>query len=242
MRLMSSRLFFVLLCFAVHVVFFINVAHIKPKLDIVPPVIGEKHADALSLGDRQFYFRMLGLKIQNAGDSFGRFTALKDYDYKKLEQWFYLLDKLDNRSNFIPTLAGYYFSQTQNTPDVIHVVNYLRNHAKIDLQRNWWWLLQAAFLADGKLNDEKLALDIAYEIKNLPKDAPPWAKYFPSIILAKMGDKQKAAEIMTVIMQNYDDIDEQEWRFIKYFFKDRLNKDYNDNSLEELQRSGDNGG
>ncbi|WP_338364596.1 hypothetical protein [Candidatus Xenohaliotis californiensis] len=229
------RLLFVLVCFAAQLLFFISVSHVKAELGIVPLVIGEKQVDALSLGDRQFYFRLLGFKIQNAGDSFGRFTALREYDYTKLEQWFYLLDKIDSASDFIPTLAGHYFSQTQNNKDVIHIVNYLRNHAKKDLSKKWWWLIQAAFLADTRLDDKNLALEISYEITQLPDDAPPWAKYFPSIILAQIGDKRKAEEVMKMLVNNYDDISEQEWRFIKYFIQDRLGGSY-DTSMQK--RSG----
>lgn len=224
---MNRNFLFILFFFTLNVLFFIEIKHIKPKLNIVPPVIGEKHVDALALGDKQFYFRVLGLKIQNAGDSFGRFSALKEYDYERLERWFLLLDKIDNESNFIPTLAGYYFSQTQNIPDVIHIINYLRSHSKYNLQKKWWWLIQSAFLAESKLKNYDLALEISYEIKNLPPDAPPWAKYFSSIILAKIGDNDKAAEMMSVLIHNHDDINEQEWNFIKFFFKDRLKKDYN---------------
>ncbi len=87
-----------------------------------------------------FIFRNFAFKIQNAGDSWGRFTALKHYNYQKLQGWFYLLDELDSQSNFIPSLASYYYSQTQNPEDTIYIIEYLRDHANKDLRNKWWWL------------------------------------------------------------------------------------------------------
>ena len=84
--------------------------NIQPEIHIVPPLPSKYSVEALSLGDKEFYFRVLALKIQNAGDSFGRFTALKYYDYETLYHWFKIMDGLNHKSKFIPSLASYYYS------------------------------------------------------------------------------------------------------------------------------------
>ena len=98
---------------------------VLPRLEIVPDVPSINTIRIMSLGDEQFYFRILALQLQNSGDSFGRFTALKEYDYAALSKWFYLLDELDYKSNYIPSLAAYYYSNTQkvedNTLSLIHI-------------------------------------------------------------------------------------------------------------------------
>ena len=107
-----------LLFLALQFAFWSQARHVKPDLSLVPDVPGKQAVKALSFGDEGFYFRVLALDIQNAGDTYGRFTALRFYDFNKLYQWFNLLDTLDNRSNMMPAMASYYFSQTQNTADV----------------------------------------------------------------------------------------------------------------------------
>ena len=67
---------------ALQVFFQLKTEYIKPNLYIVPPVPNDKLVDVASLGDKEFYFRILALKIQNAGDTFGRLPPLKDYDYE----------------------------------------------------------------------------------------------------------------------------------------------------------------
>ncbi len=119
--------------------FWVKTYEIKPKLDIVPPLPSQQEMAALSFGDTQFYFRGLALNLQMAGDTFGRSTPLKDYNYPKLLEWFRLLDRLDedcippkkleecraSTSNYIPSVAAYYFSKSQHPKDAKYVLDYL---------------------------------------------------------------------------------------------------------------------
>ena len=106
------------------IIFWYKTENIKPNLGIVPEVPTLSTAKAFAFGDEEFYFRYKGLRIQNTGDTFGRFSPLKDYDYSKLYNWFVLLDNLDSKSNYIPSLVAYYYSMTQNSKDVIYLIDY----------------------------------------------------------------------------------------------------------------------
>lgn len=196
---------------------------IKPRMIIVPEVPREVAVKALSLGDKQFYFRSLAFEIQNAGDTFGRFTALKEYDYEKVSGWFYLLDKLDTKSNFVPALASYYYSQTQNVEDVRYIIDYLAAHTRSDPEKKWWWLGQAVYLANHKLKDKKLALKLAYELAAIPgNDRPLWTKQMPAFIHAKVGEYDQALIIIKDLMDNEEDLSQGEINFMNYFIKERL--------------------
>ena len=111
-----------------------------PDMAIVPEVPGKVTVKALSFGDEEFYFRLLALDIQNAGDTYGRFTELYKYDYQKLYDWFTLLDTLDDESNYVPFIASYYYGQTQHVSDVRYVVDYLYNHSASRPGKKYWWL------------------------------------------------------------------------------------------------------
>lgn len=202
-----------------------NTKQYKPDMAIVPDVPSTLSVKAMALGDEQFYFRTLAFQLQNAGDTFGRFSPLKNYNYNKLYHWFTLLDTLDSNSNFIPALASYYYSQTQNTPDVRYVVKYLDEHASRDLYHKWWWMSQAVYLANNKLEDKELALKLAYKLAQTPRnDIPLWVKQMPAFIHEQRGEEEQALHIIADIVNNVDNIDQGELNFMAYFVKDRLKK------------------
>jgi len=201
--------------------FWLQTKDIRPRLDIVPPVPGKIAVQALSLGDSQFYFRVLGLELQNMGDTFGRFTALYKYDFEKLYRWMELLDLLDRQSNYIPTLASYYFSQTQYKPDVRYMVDYLDQHAGDRPQEKWWWLVQAVYLANHKLEDKDRAMSIANKLVGV-RDIPIWAQQMPAFIHEQRGEFEDARSIMESIQQDAKDLPPGELEFMRIFVEERL--------------------
>jgi len=191
-------------------------------MSIVPDVPGRKALHALTFGDDEFYFRALAFTLQNAGDTFGRFTALRYYDFNKLYHWFNLLDELDSKSNMVPAMASYYFAQTQNTADVRYVADYLYAHASRDPAHKWWWLLQTIYLSMHKLNDMDLALKAAKALQN---DAVPiWARQMTAVVYEKRGEMDDALRIMETIKENADNIPDTDLKYMTYFVKERLHK------------------
>lgn len=216
---------FLVLC-AAQVLFWSHSRTIVPNMAIVPDVPGKDVVKALSLGDEQFYFRVLALHIQNAGDTYGRFTPLKDYDYSKLAKWFELLDSLDNRSNYIPMLATYYYSQTQNVPDVRYIVDYLSAHVEGRVETKWWWLIQAMYLANHKLEDKDLALQVGKPLIEA-KTIPFWARQFPAFIYEQKGELAEALYVMEHVLKGYEKekLSRADFNFMKYFIEERLQEE-----------------
>lgn len=202
--------------------FWYNTKQITPQMDIVPDVPGRQAIHALTFGDDEFYFRILAFNLQNAGDTFGRFTSLRDYDFNKLYLWFNLLDELDPKSNMVPAMATYYFSQTQNTLDVRYVVDYLYEHSTRDVGAKWWWLVQSIYLAMHKLDDPDLALKVSAPLVN--KDVPVWAQQMAAVVREKRGEMEDALKIMETIRDNAKDIKDSDLKFMTYFIKERLGK------------------
>ena len=216
-----------------------KIKSIKPDMIIVPDVPNQKTVNILALGDQQFYFRYLAFIIQNAGDSWGRFTALREYNYAKLYEWFMLLDSLDSTSNFVPALASYYYSQTQTKTDTIYVVKYLRQHANKNVREKWWWLVQATYIANHILKDKKLELEISQELANAPNDInmPLWARQMPAFIFEQLGENQASKEIIINILENHENLSDGELNFMEYFIRDRLkDKKFRFEIIDELRR------
>lgn len=211
-------------------IYWYKTSDITPEMGIVPNVPGKNAIEATTFGDNQFYFRILAFNLQNAGDTFGRSTALRYYDFNKLYHWFNLLDKLDAKSNMIPAMACYYFSQTQNKPDVRYVVDYLYNHSMRDISKKWWWLMQSIYLSMHKLEDKDLALKVSSPLVN--KDVPAWAQQMAAVVREKRGEMEDALRIMETIRDNAKDIKDADLKYMTYFVKERLKK------LEEAEKTG----
>jgi hypothetical protein len=224
MSLLLKNSTILIISLIIQIIFWYNTRSIKPEMHIVPDLPGERAIKANSLGDEQSYFRILAFEIQNAGDTFGRFTALKNYDYDKLSKWFYLLDSLDDKSNFVPSIASYYYSQTQNTEDVIYIVKYLDYHASKDLEKKWWWMSQAVYLANHKLKNTELALRLAYKLASTPGKIPMWAREMPAFIHEKRGEKEEAFLIIKDIVDNYKNLSREDLNFMSYFIDERIKK------------------
>lgn len=195
---------------------------IKPELDIVPTPPRAGFIRALSMGDPEFMFRTLTFMMQNTGDTFGRFSPLKQYDYDKLFTWFATLDTLNSKSDILPSLAAYYYSQTQNVADVRYVVNYLYDHAMYDLPNQWWWLVQSIYLARHKLKDEELTLKVATPLGR--EDLPVFARQMLAVVYADTGEMEQAYQLILEISKHADTMSEQDLLYMNYFIDERLKK------------------
>jgi len=171
---------------------------------------------AISLGDREFFFRNGALHLINLGVSGGRAVPLKDLDYEALEAWFHLLDAFDSRSNLVPVIAGYWFGFTQNTADVRHVIDYLLARAEIDEETGWRWRMQAMYLAKHRMGDLDLALEIATDAAERDDpNAPFFMAQMPAFVLEDLGEEEAALILLLAIQEANPDLPDDEARFLQ---------------------------
>lgn len=211
------------------ILFWQKTQNIKPKFDVIPPAPNQYLISALSLGDDEFLFRILGTRLQNSGDLFAGFVSFKTYDYSRLYDWMTTLDTLNDKSRFIPSLASYYYSQTPIESDTKYIVDYLDEHSSKDIDHNWWWLFQAIFIAKKSLKDMDRALELAKKLsQNNAKNAPLWTKQMPAFIYEKKGDGCMAFRVIEKLIKESETgsrkITAEEMNFMRYFIKNRLNK------------------
>ena len=189
----------------------------------VPPAPSSQVARALALGDGQFLYRAATFVLQNMGDEGGGVTPLKDYDYQRLGQGFSLLDRFDQKSEFLPVLVGYYFSQSQNPEDVRVVISFLAHIAIRDPVRNWRWMAHAIYLARHRVKDMNLALSLAYRMAAFKSpEIPVWAQQMPAFVLADVGEKEAARDLMEAILDSQRDLDPSEKQFMRDFIDNRV--------------------
>jgi hypothetical protein len=227
----SHKIFFwlFLFTFAFQIFFWKETEELKPSFDIVPPAPNQYLVSALSLGDNEFLFRALATRLQNSGDVFAGFVALKNYDYSRIYQWMKMLDGLNDKSHFVPSLATYYYAQTTNKPDTRYIIDYLDEHSIKDIDANWWWLFQAVYIATNSLKDMDRALDLAKKLaQNNAKNAPLWTKQMPAFIGEQMGDGCLAFGVVQKLINESENgtrqIKPEEMNFMRHFINDRLTK------------------
>jgi hypothetical protein len=230
-HLYTHKIFFWLfiLTFAGQIFFWKQTEKFHPTLEIIPPAPNKYLVSAISFGDKEFLFRILSARLQNSGDVFAGFLALKKYDYSRIYQWMKMLDELNPQSNFVPALASYYYAQTQKTEDTRYIINYLSEHAMRDLDNNWWWLFQAVFIAKNNLRDMKVALDVAQKLsQNNSPSAPFWTKQMPAFIYEEMGDGCMAFSVIENLIKESESgarkITPEEMNFMRYFINERLSR------------------
>ena len=236
----DSRLFFYvyghkiffwcfLLFFVLQIIFWKISEQFKSSFDLIPPAPSRYALKALSFGDEEFLFRTLVLRFQNSGDIFAGFVPLKKYDYKRIYDWMTALDMLNDKSRIVPSLASYYYSQSNNPEHLLYVLQYLDEHSSKDIDKNWWWLFQATFIAKRELKDLDKALYFANKLaQNNAQEAPLWTKQMPAFISEKKGDNCLAFKVIKNLIDESENgkrvISAQEMNFMRYFIEKIITK------------------
>lgn len=210
---------------AVNAALWFGSRHIYAKWDGIPPVPTRRGAVMMALGDPQFAYRLGAITLQNLGDSGGRVTPIRSYDYGRLGEWFTLLDTLDPASDHVPMLAAYYFGATRVPDDIRVVVNYLSLAGARPVGSKWRWLVHAVFLSRHRLGDLQLALDLAYKLSKmeLVDDVmPAWARQMPAFVLKEKGDREDARKIVTELLLTGHGFHPNEVNFMRGYLIDEL--------------------
>lgn len=201
---------------------------IKAKWMNVPDVPSKISLILPTLGDEQFAYRYHTLILQNMGDTGGNSTALKDYNYDKIEDWLTTLYNLDDKAAIIPYLASYYYGATPDNSQIHYIIDFLEKAGKGGQENDWRWLVQAVILAKHSQKDLSRALELSEELTKIYRpDMPEWILRMPAFITADMGDKETAYQLLVKILASgIDDFDPNEVFFLKeYICNEILDKE-----------------
>lgn len=195
----------------------------SPRQAVLEAAPHPASARLLSFGDSQFYYRAQGLGLQVAGDWAGSLTPLQYYDYARLADWFELLSSMDSQSQYVPVLAGYYYGASRDPGQIRHIIGYLQKLGTGNPEFQWRWLAHGVYLARHRLHDLPLALDLARQLAALPvPEMPIWTRQLPAFLLADMGDREAARDILLSILAENPEISQEEQRFMRKYIEERL--------------------
>lgn len=181
-------------------VFWTHSRGIKASWANVPPP--QSYAQALvgGLGDAQLSYRLISHMLLNLGSVGGDIKHLSEYNYENLAQWFFVSLELDDRSEFIPYLAAYYYGAVQEPDQVSHILPYLYDVGTLPYEAKWRYLAHAIYLARHVANDFETALEYADALSLLPGDLPLWTKQMRAFVRYDQGQKEAAYDILKQIL------------------------------------------
>lgn len=189
--------FALVLALLINFIFWLNLRDMQAQWSNVPPAPKEHFAAIYGLGDEAFSYRINALMLQNLGDTGGRVTSLKDYNYEDLTAWFFLQDKLDPVSDHIPHLAAYYFGNVQEPEKYRPVLEYLKMVGMRSEGIKWNWLYFAVYFARHKMNDLDKALELANALaKSENPKVPDMIRNMSAYVLNMKGSKQEAYSML----------------------------------------------
>lgn len=194
---------------------------LRPDLTILTQPPSPRVIEATAFGDSQFLYRVWALNLQNAGDTGGRATPMRNYNYDYVIGWLETLRVLDARAEFHAFIAAHYFSQTPTKSDVRKVVDFIVRDAEETPQTKWPWFLEAAVIAQSKLSDLPLALSIAekptfYDFAEIPN----WVLMFPALLLEQLNRPAEArAQIEAVVARRGGAFSEEDKLWVANFYR-----------------------
>jgi len=158
---------------------------VTPRLELVPPAPSRIELAALSFGDREGAYRILLQQLQDFGDTAGRFSALRDYDYGRVVDWLRAVYRMDGQSDAVLTLAVSVYGQSPDPAQVRQIALFLDEACRHREERMWRWLVEAAYLAKHRAHDQELARAIAQELAVLKNpELPDWVRHMPELVEA----------------------------------------------------------
>lgn len=219
----SLIVFFVLMLLC-NGLLWLSVRHDQARWNNVPPAPSVPDAVWAGIGDSGLAYRSLGIMLQNLGDTGGRTTNINKYNYDALTEWFFVMDRLDPKSNFIPYLAAYYFGGTQEEENIRALIPYLEYAGNRTEWEKWRWLAHAVFLARFELNDQALALRLANKLAAINNpDMPGWTRQMPVFILNSTGEKKEAEALMLMLMkEGLERFEPEEVNSMKFYLCEQI--------------------
>jgi hypothetical protein len=188
---------------------------LRPELAILDSPPAASAREILALGDREFLYRQWILDLQDAGDTGGRTTPLRDYNYDHVLQWLQALQSLDDRAQAHLDLATHYFSLTPREADVRRLIAFVVDDALKRPGEKWYWIVQSVDHAETRLHDLPYALSLAQQLAaSDAEQIPNWARFTPAVLLAKMGRKDEARASVVAVAAKWDERltkEEKEW-------------------------------
>jgi len=185
-------------------------AHALPAPPSVPVL------QALSLGEEAAMSGALMLWLQAFDHQPGISLPFRQLDYERVVAWLDRILALSPRSQYPLLSAARVYTEVPDNARRRRMIEFVRSHFLEDPARHWPWMAHAVFVADHRIGDRQLALDLARELRlHAPVDtAPSWARQMELFILEDMGELESAKVLLGGLIESGAVTDPNEIRFL----------------------------
>jgi hypothetical protein len=186
-----------------HAIFAWSNRDLRAELEVLAPPPGALARTAAAAGDNQFMYRVWAFDLQNAGDTGGRATSMRNYNYDFVLGWLQTLRALDPRAHQHAFLAGNYFSLSQKKDDVHRIVAFLADDAARNPTEKWVWMVRAVEIAASRLKDTEYALVLSQRLAAFDVPSAPFSiLILPAIFLEKLGRYEEARRVVESVLND----------------------------------------
>ena len=161
-------------------------------LNVPPPPQDGKRLTGF-LGDNEIAYRTLGYMLQNLGDHGGVTRNLDTYDYNALKTWFFIGNYYNQKSNYIPSIASFYFGGAKESYNLGATIDFAEIIGQYPYFGKWRFLTRSASMTNNVLKDSERAIlqaSLSAEI-NYPSK-PGWIYRLAPNLTLRNGQNYKA--------------------------------------------------
>jgi hypothetical protein len=167
-----------------------------------------------SLGEPIALAQLLTLYLQAFDNQPGISIPFNQLDYETVIKWLDTIMALDPDGQYPLLMATHLYAQVPDPGRTRRMFDFVHTQFRLDPDRRWRWLANAALTCKHRLKDLPLALEYAREIAWLAPNAPAWARQMHIILLENIGEVESAKVLIGGLLDSGEIKDEFELRFL----------------------------
>lgn len=171
---------------------------------------------ALSLGEETALSGVLMLWLQAFDHQPGISLPFRELDYERVVAWLDRILALEPRAQYPLLSAARVYTEVPDDARRRRMIAFVREKFLEDPARRWRWMAHAVFVADHRIGDHELALELARDLRlHAPAGAAPsWARQMELFILADLGEVESAKVLLGGLIESGAIRDPNEIRFL----------------------------
>jgi hypothetical protein len=187
------------------------------KLALPPSIPALK---VLAFGEPEIAARLMMLWLQAQDYQPGVSIAFRELDYAVVEAWLDRMLVLDPDFDYALLAAGRLYGEVNDAPRQRRMIAFVERAFRQSPATRWRPMAHAVYLAQHRLHDLDLALELARGLAAAPADPaiPNWARQMHIFVLEKMGELETAKILLGGLLDSGQIVDQHE----RYFLSERL--------------------
>lgn len=171
---------------------------------------------AASLGEEAALSGALMLWLQAFDHQPGISLPFRELDYERVVAWLDRILALEPRAQYPLLSAARVYTEVPDDGRRRRMIEFVREKYPEDPARRWPWMAHAVFVADHRIGDAALALELARELRmHAPESVvPSWARQMELFVLEDLGEVEAAKVLLGGLIESGAIRDPNEIRFL----------------------------